>query len=73
MDIKTLVTHDLNVLSEIFKLLSKNLQNLKQPHFVNFFEWMHFSKIHFWPKTTENMKIARKQKKVDFLCSEYKL
>ena len=66
MDIKTLVTHDLNVLSEILKLLSKNLQNLKPPYFINFFDCMHFSKNHFWPKTTENMKIAQKQEKVDF-------
>ena len=52
MDIKTLVTHDLNMQSETFKLLSKNLQNLKQPHFINFFDCMHFSEIYFWPKTT---------------------
>ena len=25
---------------------------------------MHFSEIYFWPKTTENMKIAQKQEKV---------
>ena len=65
MDIKTLVTHDLNMQSEIFKLLSKNLQNMKQPHFINFFDCMQFSDF-FWPKTTENMKIAQKQKNVIF-------
>ena len=27
---------------------------------------MHFSEIYFWPKTTENMKIAQKQEKVNF-------
>ena len=67
MDIKTLVTHDLNMQSEIFKLLSKNLQNLKQPHFIKlFFDCMHFSKKNVWPKTTEYMKIAQKQEKVNF-------
>ena len=70
MDIKTLVTHDLNMQSEIFKLLSKNLQNLKQLHFINFFDCMHFSEIYFWPKTTENMKIAQKQGKVNFFVQK---
>ena len=59
--------------SEIFKLLSKNLQNFKQPHFRNFFDCMHFSEIYFWPKTTENIKIAQKQEKVIFMCTIYKL
>ena len=57
--------------SEIFKLLSKNLQNLKQPHFINFFDCMHFSKIYFWPKTTEKIKIAPDQEKVDFFSTKY--
>ena len=71
MYIKTLVTHDLNVLSEILKLLSKNLQNLKPSYLINFFDAL-FKKNHFWPETTENMKIARKQEKVDFFVHKIK-
>ena len=30
---------------------------------------MHFSKIYFWPKTSENMKIAQKQEEKK-LCAQ---
>ena len=43
---------------------------LKPPYFIIFFDCMHFSKIHIWPKTTEKMKIARKQKKIVFFCAQ---
>ena len=66
LDIKTLVSHDLNMQYDILKLLSKILQDLKLPYFIIFFDGMHFSKVHFWPKTTKNIKIAPKQEKPDF-------
>ena len=36
-DIKTLETLDENAQSEILKLVSKNLQDLKPPYFITFF------------------------------------
>ena len=56
--------------SEIKKLLSKNLQDFKPPYFITFFDCMHFSRIHCWPKTTENMKIDLKQEKFVFFCAQ---
>ena len=42
LDFRTLVTHDLNVQSEILKLLSKNLQISRPPYFVNSFDCLFF-------------------------------
>ena len=59
-----------NILSLFIFLFLLRALLLKPPYFINFFDCMHFSKNHFWPKTTEKMKIAQKQEKVDFFCAQ---